>query len=291
MKMTTIEAVAVFEKALLGNNYSPLTIRAYTDDVKQYLTFVQKGRVDWDIPTRLDRTGIVEFINHLAVLKATGVTRFRKLASLRKFFRFLQENEIIYGCPTDTIKSPLKEEKDPPVLQKNEYKALLYEAHDHPRDFAILQLFLQTGIRVGELVGLTMGDIDLENRTLTVHQGKGKKDRTIPLEDQAVAALKRYLKGRGFMPSDETVFLAKNSSSMDVRTVRLLVKKYLKKAGITKRASVHTLRHTFGTHKVDRGMTIPALKELLGHKQMETTYKYVHLAKTTLREQQERTGL
>ena len=78
---------------------------------------------------------------------------------------------------------------------------------------------------------------------------------------------------------------------MDVRTVRLLVKKYLKKAGITKKASVHTLRHTFGTHKVDRGMTIPALQSLLGHKKMETTYKYVHLAKTTLRQQQESTAL
>ena len=289
--MTTTEALAIFEKALDGSNYSPLTIRAYTDDVKQYIAFVQKGRVDWDIPSRLDRTGIVEFINHLAALKTTGVTRFRKLASLRKFFRFLQENSVIYGCPTDTIKSPFKEEKDPPVLQKNEYKALLYEARDHPRDFAILQLFLQTGIRVGELVSLERGELDLENKTLIVRQGKGKKDRTIPLEDQAVAALTGYLKGRGFIPPDETVFLAKNGSSMDVRTVRLLVKKYLKKAGITKKASVHTLRHTFGTHKVDRGMTIPALQSLLGHKKMETTYKYVHLAKTTLRQQQESTAL
>src|SRR3712207_3771579 len=136
-----------------------------------------------------------------------------------------------------------------------------------------------------------MGDIDLENRTLLVRQGKGRKDRTIPLEDQAIAALKRYLKERSPFPPDQPVFLAKNGSSMDVRTVRLLVKKYLRKAGISKKASVHTLRHTFGNHKVDRGMTIPALKELLGHKQMETTYKYVHLAKTTLRQQQESTAL
>ena len=78
---------------------------------------------------------------------------------------------------------------------------------------------------------------------------------------------------------------------MDVCTVRYLVQKYLKQAGIHKKASVHTLRHTFGTHKVDRGMTLPALQELLGHSKMETTYKYVHLAKASLREQQEQTGL
>src|SRR5690242_19160725 len=83
---------ANFEKGLIGSNYSPLTVRAYTDDVRQYLTFVQGRRVDWDNPIRLDRRDIVEFINHLAARHATGVTRFRKLASLRKFFRFLQEN-------------------------------------------------------------------------------------------------------------------------------------------------------------------------------------------------------
>src|SRR6059058_701694 len=99
MQISTTEAVALFEKALYGSNYSPLTIRAYTDDVRQYLTFIQGRRVDWDNPIRLDRRDIVEFINYLGARHATGVTRFRKLASLRKFFRFLQENEIIYGCP------------------------------------------------------------------------------------------------------------------------------------------------------------------------------------------------
>src|SRR3954471_23929142 len=177
MQMTTTEALSLFEKALLGSNYSPLTIRAYTDDVKQFVSFLQTRKVDWDIPTRLARIDIVEYINYLAAQKTTGVTRFRKLASLRKFFHFLQENEIIYGCPTDTIKSPLKEEKDPQVLQKNEYKALLFEARENTRDFAILQTFLQTGIRVGELVSLTLEDVDVQNKALHVRQGKGRKDR------------------------------------------------------------------------------------------------------------------
>src|SRR3954453_19476009 len=168
MQIPTTEAITLFEKALDGSNYSPLTIRAYTDDVKQFITFLQTRKIDWDIPTRLVRIDIVEFINYLAAHKTTGVTRFRKLASLRKFFHFLQENEIIYGCPTDTIKSPLKEERDPHVLQKNEYKALLFEARENTRDFAILQTFLQTGVRVGELARLTIGDVDLENKNLHV---------------------------------------------------------------------------------------------------------------------------
>jgi integrase/recombinase XerD len=291
MHTTTTEVIALFEKALVGSNYSPHTIRAYADDVKQFITFLQTRKVDWDIPTRLVRIDIVEFINYLAAQKATGVTRFRKLASLRKFFRFLQENEIIYGCPTDTIKSPLKEEKDPQVSQKNEYKALLFEARKNTRDFAILQTFLQTGIRVGELARLTIGDVDLENKNLHVRQGKGRKDRSIPLEEQTILVLTKLLKGRVLFPSDEPVFLSRYGTALTVRAIRKMVKKYLKRAGISKKASVHTLRHTFGTHKVDRGMTLPALQELLGHKKMETTYKYVHLAKSSLRQQQENTAL
>src|SRR4051794_18332247 len=213
MQMTTTETITLFEKALYGSNYSLLTIRAYTDDVKQFITFLQTRKVDWDIPTRLVRIDIIEFINYLAAHKATGVIRFRKLASLRKFFHFLQENEIIYGSPTDTIKSPLKEERDPSVLQKNEYKALLFEARDNTRDLAMLQTFLQTGIRVGELVNLTMEDIDLENKTLVVRQGKGKNDRSIPLEEQTINALTRLLKGRSNLMSDVPIFLSRYSTS------------------------------------------------------------------------------
>lgn len=289
--LTTTQAVDLFEQALLGNNYSPRTIRAYRDDLRQFIGWVRSNRVDWDMPVRLTRFDIVEFINHLAAIKTTGVTRVRKLAAIRKFFGFLKENSIIAGNPAETVKGPRKEEKEPNILHKNEYKALLFEAQGNSRDYAIIQVFLQTGLRVGELVNLTLSDIDVENKTLTVRQGKGKRDRTIPLEEQALRALKSYLSERIVGDDSMPVFLAKNETSMDVRTVRYVVQKYLKLAGIRKKASVHTLRHTFGTHKVDKGMTLPALQELLGHRKMETTYKYVHLAQTNLREQQERTGL
>jgi integrase/recombinase XerC len=290
-QLTTTEARALFEKALAGNNYSEATIRAYTDDLGQFIQWVKETRVDWDSPTHFTRIDIVEFLSHLAAKKTTGVTRVRKLAAIRNFLTFLKENSIISGNPAETVKGPLREEKEPPILQQNEYKALLFEASKNIRDYAIMQVFLQTGLRVSELVHMTLSDVDLENKTLLVRQGKGKKDRTIPLEEQAIGALKKYLKERVASHGCTAVFVARNGSSMDVRTVRYLVQKYLKQAGIHKKASVHTLRHTFGTHKVDRGMTLPALQELLGHRKMETTYRYVHLAKASLREQQERTGL
>lgn len=288
--MSTTSVVELFEKALVGANNSPKTIRAYSDDLRQFLSFLKETRVDFDEVNRLSRMDIVEYLNTMASRGLSGVTRVRKLASIRKFFNFLQDNGFLKGNPAHTVKGPIREEKDPAVLFKNEYKALLYEASGDPRDYAILQTFLQTGIRVGELVNLQLEDIDLTNKLLIVRQGKGKKDRSIPLESQAIEALTKYLTIKG-KPDSGYLFLAKNGTSLDVRTVRYMVRKYVLKAGINKKASVHTLRHTFGTHKIDKGMTIPALQELLGHKKMETTYKYVHLAKTTLREQQEATAL
>lgn len=294
IEMTTTQSREIFAQALLGNNYSRYSIRAYTDDLKQFVAWVEKNRVDWDNPTRFTRADIVGFLTHLAGLKATGVTRVRKLAALRKFFTFLKESDVIAGNPALTVKGVIREEKDPEVLYRNEYKALLYEAQSNLRDFAMLQVFLQTGVRVGELAALKVDDVDMENRLLVVRQGKGKRDRVIPVEDQAFKALKAYLKARNARTDIQdfaVLFLAKNGTSLDVRTIRWTVQKYIQKAGIHKKASVHTLRHTFGTHKVDKGMSIPNLQELLGHKKMETTYKYVHLAKTTLRQQQEATAL
>ena len=293
MPLSTSESVQAFTKALVGNNYSDHTVKAYSTDIMQFLEWVEENRVDWNNPLRFSRIDIVEFMNHLASIKETGVTRVRKLAAIRKFFSFMQENNIIQGNPAETVKGAIREEKNPEVLFKNEYKALLYQALGNTRDYAILMVFLQTGIRVSELVNLRVGDIDLENKTLTVRQGKGKKDRSIPLEEQALKAIKDYKKERAgeLIIEEDVFFLAKNGTSLDQRTVRYIVHKYLEQAGVKKKASVHTLRHTYGTHKVDKGMSIPTLKELLGHRKMETTYKYIHLAKTSLRQEQEATAL
>lgn len=292
--MTTTQARTLLLTALTGQNYSPKTIRAYGDDIQQFMEWVAKNRVDWDNPVKLTRVDIEGFMNYLAGHNMTGVTRVRKLAAIRKFFTFMNENSILTANPANTIKGARREHKDPSVLFKNEYKALLFEASGNIRDYAIIMTFLQTGIREGELVNIKMVDLDLENKNLTIKAGKGKKDRNIPLEDQTIAAIKRYLKFRAtelLIIDDEYVFLAKNGTTMNVRTVRHMVTKYMKQAGVKKQASVHTLRHTYGTHKINNGMNIKTLQELMGHNKMETTYKYVHLAQTNLRREQVDTAL
>jgi site-specific recombinase XerD len=276
---------------LQGKNFSSHSLKAYMGDIEQFMERLKKRRVDWDIPYRIQRIDIVEFINFLAAQKASAVTRKRKLASIRGFLKFCKDNQIIFGNPADTVEGPIREERDPAILLKTEYKALLQVAGESTRDFAIVMLFLQSGLRVSELVNLKLTDVDFESREITVRQGKGKKDRVVPLVGQALEALKAYLKVREVSPEYDNVFLARNKTSMDPRTVRYRIHKYYIEAGIKKKASVHTLRHTFSTHQVNNGLPLPQLKEILGHKKLETTYKYVHLVRTNLREGMERGAL
>jgi site-specific recombinase XerD len=293
LPMTTTQSVHLFLRALQGQNYSPKTLRAYGDDLAQFLAWVEKNRVDWDIPTRFSRGDIEGFMQYLAAQHMTGVTRVRKLAAIRKFFAFLEENSILAANPAHTVKGARREEKEPNILYKEQYKALLYEASNNIRDYAIIQTFLQTGIRLGELANVRVDDLDLEHRILTVRQGKGKKDRQIPLVEDAVKALRNYLRYRNteLIVDDEILFLAKNGTSLNVSTVKYTVAKYVKKAGIRKKVSVHTLRHTFGAHKADKNMSLATLQELMGHKKKETTLKYIHLAKTNLRAEMVQTAL
>jgi integrase/recombinase XerC len=291
--MTTTQSLQIFLRALQGQNFSPKTLRAYGDDLAQFLAFVEKNRVDWDSPVRFSRADIEGFMQFLASQRRTGVTRVRKLAAIRKFFTFLEENKILSANPANAVKGARREEKEPNILYKEQYKALLYEASDNIRDYAIIQTFLQTGIRLSELVNLRVDEVDFEHRILTVRQGKGKKDRQIPLVDEAVKALRNYLRYRNteLILDDEVFFLAKNGTSMNVSTVKYLVAKYVKQAGIRKKVSVHTLRHTFGAHKADKHMSLATLQELMGHKKKETTLKYIHLAKTNLRSEMVETAL
>jgi len=287
--MTTTQAIDLFKTALVGNNFSPKTVRAYVDDVRQFTQWLATSRVNADDPKTIGKLDINKFLGHLAQKRTTGKTRYRKVVALKKFFAFLTEHRMIKNNPAADVIPPLKEKRLPHVLKKNEYKALLFEAEKTPRDYAIIQTILQTGLRISEVTNLTVQDIDLINKILTVRQGKGKVDRIIDLLDIAVEALGSYVKVRG-EGSDDKLFLSRNRKGMYVTTVRLAVHKYLKKAGIT-RGAVHTLRHTFGTYKSLNGVPPKILQGIMGHKKLESTLLYVHLVDTEVRQYQRSTPL
>jgi integrase/recombinase XerD len=137
----------------------------------------------------------------------------------------MEENKIISANPANTIKCARREEKEPGILYKEQYKALLYEASDNVRDYAIIMTFLQTGIRLSELANLAIDDVDFEHKILTVRQGKGKKDRHIPLVDEVVKALRNYLRYRNtqLVLDDDIFFLAKNATSLNISSVKYIV--------------------------------------------------------------------
>jgi site-specific recombinase XerD len=293
LDMTLEQGQQVFLNALSGNNFSGESVRAYSADISQFIAFLQSVRVDWNNPKKLERLDIVGFMNRLAGLKRSGTTRARKLASIRHFLKFLKENGIIAGNPAETVIRARKEEKDPTVLFKNEYKALLFEAQGNSRDYAILLTFLKSGIRESELADLQIDDVDFVHDTLRVREGKGKKERTVPLMPELKRALRRYVGDRDHQDNivdEETLFLARNGMSLNPSSIRKLVKKYYTKAGVRK-SGVHTLRHTFSAHNVNNGMPIADLQKVLGHKKKETTLKYIHLAKTNLRQEMVQTAL
>lgn len=266
-----------FIKSLNGRNLSTHTTIAYQTDITQFLAFLTENDVTVASPESITRTHILDYLSHLAGLGRSGVTRARKLAAIREYCRFLVDAESIPFSPAETIGMPKKERKQRVFLRVDEYMRLLNAAAGNSRDYAILQVFLQTGIRVAELVGLTLADIDLDAQTMLIN-GKGNKQRTIPLEKKATQAIKAYLTNRP-RSLDQHLFLNYQENGLSVRGVMDIVEKYRSLAGITKKFSCHSLRHTCATYKAGKGYTPAELQDLLGHEKPETSFIYVHLAR------------
>lgn len=267
-----------FIKELQGKNSSIHTITAYTTDIRQFLKYVRENNLSVQAPTDMTKQDVTDFLSFLSLQGRTGVTRARKLAALKEFFQFLMSSGMITKSPCDTVSMPKRERKQRNYLRPDEYATLLSCAGSHPRDFAILQLFLQTGIRVGELVQLKLSDIDLKEGVLKISSGKGKKQREIDLEKKAISALKNYLSTRQETGSDH-LFLSYQGSGMSDRAVKKLVEKYKRQAGITKHFSCHSLRHTFASYKAEHGVSAFQLQQWLGHASVTTSQIYVHMTR------------
>ncbi len=263
--------------SLSGRNLSGHTATAYRCDLLQFLAFLAENDITVDSPEKITRTHILDYLSHLASLGRSGVTRVRKLAAIREYCKFLIDEKSISLSPAENIIRPKQERKQRVFLRVDEYMRLLNAAAGNSRDYAILQLFLQTGIRVSELVGLTLSDLDLDEGTMLIN-GKGNKQRTIYLEKKATQALRSYLTNRP-RSQDLHVFLNYQGTSLSVQGVSDIVEKFRKLAGITKNISCHSLRHTCATYKASKGYTAVELQDLLGHEKPETSFIYVHMAR------------
>ncbi len=290
-QLTTLEtALEDFTRALEGKNRSAATIRAYRTDVLQFIIWLHENNLVVTTPGQVAKIDITEYLAVLADRRVSGTSRARKVAAIREYFRFCEEHGVVEKSPAATIAIPKKEKKSRNFLQPVEYTKMLSLAAVNVRDFAILQVFLQTGVRVSELVALTVDDVDLAGRVLHVRVGKGMVARSIELEKKAVQAVKNYLAVRPPV-ADDALFLNRDNAPFSERGVRKLVVKYLKAAGITKKASCHSLRHTFATYKAERGVSPYQLRDWLGHASLETTQIYVHMGRQNARRSMEQTSL
>ncbi|MDP9471379.1 MAG: tyrosine-type recombinase/integrase [Chloroflexota bacterium] len=283
-------AIERFLQTQEGRNRSPQTLRAYRSDLTQLATWLRTDNPLLVDPADVTGEDLNAFLADLGRRGLSGVSRARKLAAIREFYRFLTLADVVEQSPVDGVDTPKREKRGRSYLTPEEYNRLLVAAGGHPRDFCILTLFLQTGIRIGELCELRLDDIDLTASTLHVRVGKGMASRTIELEKKAIRSLRTWLSLRDASPSNH-LFLNRDGEPLKEWGVRDLLEKYRVQAGISKRVTPHSLRHTFASAKAQSGVSPFQLKEWLGHARLDTTSIYVHLARQNAKKVMEATSL
>jgi integrase/recombinase XerC len=260
-------------------NASPHTIRAYGDDLRQFVEHLRREVGHEPQPQEVDALLIRGFLSelHRAGLRKTSAAR--KLATLRTFFRFLCREGVLEANPARALLSPRVEKRVPEHLQEDHMAALLDvpgEGLAALRARAMLELLYGTGIRCAELVGLDRDSVDLGERVLRV-VGKGRKERMVPFGRPARAALDAYLAEARKITAGEALFVNARGARISDRYVRTVVAHRVRQVALHRRISPHTLRHSFATHLLERGADLRSIQELLGHANLSTTQRYTHV--------------
>ncbi len=261
-------------------NASRHTIRAYGDDLNQFSDYLEGVLGRAPRPEGVDHVLIRGFLAELHRRGLKKTSSARKLAGLRTFFRFLCREGVLERNPARALQSPRLEKRIPAPLDEAQVEALLDVPGDGVaslRARALLELLYATGIRCAELVGLDVGEVDLEARMVRV-LGKGSKERIVPFGTRARTALRAWLRARlGLRPKTNAVFINLRGGRLSDRSVRALLGRRVRQVSLTRRCSPHTLRHSFATHLLARGADLRAIQELLGHASLSTTQRYTHV--------------
>ena len=294
-------------------NKSPNSVKEYNYDLNMFLKFMKihfklTKETDFkdinikdfyiDTLKKITLDDIHAFVSYLAInQRAKPATRARKISTIRIFFSYLsQKAKLIDNNPAQNLETPKLDKRMPKYLSLDESKKLLNVTMDEndefkERDYAIITLFLNCGLRLSELIGINVNDIDFDEYKMTVI-GKGNKERTIYLNKACIHAIQEYIKVRpteglkhDSKASNKALFLSKRKERISKRTVQYIVEKELRKAGLdTSKYSTHKLRHTAATLMYQYGnVDIRALQELLGHESISTTEIYTHVSNEQVR--------
>ncbi len=286
----------------LNRHVSPHTVRAYDSDITQYLAWVagdQQRKMSELTPADLDLTSVRA---HLADLNKAGKARSsvaRKLSALRTFVKYLRREELIEHDPTATAVAPRRDQTIPTHLSEPEMARLIETPSTADplgrRDRAILELFYASGLRLSELVGINLEDLNLPGRMVRV-MGKGGKQRLLPFNQSALAALRAWMADRAIMLAgrsrrtvavrrpvarrpkvEDPLFLNARGTRLTGRSVDRMLRRYVALCSTRLGISPHALRHSFATHLLQRGADLRAIQELLGHSRLSTTQRYTHV--------------
>ncbi len=262
-------------------NASPHTLDAYRRDLLQFYEHMQEAGVPF---SRIDNMVIRSYLARLYHKEEKKSTIARKLAALRSFFQFCMQKKWLKDNPAKVVATPKQDKPVPSFLSEEEMASLL----DVPdtrrpldlRDKALLEMLYATGLRVSELVGLDLEDINFEERLLRV-RGKGKKERLVPYGRAAEDSLQAYFRVRPSLAQgrigDTAVFLNYRGERLSTRSVQRIVRACIRQTALKRRISPHSLRHSFASHLLSRGADLRSIQELLGHASLATTQKYTHL--------------
>ena len=272
---------------------SPNTLVAYRSDLAQLIEYLKTSCFNgngggWE---GVDEDMMSQYLLHLHALEYSDTTRARKVASSKSLFNFLVDEGIVTRDPTENISSPRIGRSLPDTLSVDEVDSLLVsaskqETSDGMRDRAMFELLYASGLRVTELVSLNIADLDLEQGTVRC-LGKGSKERLIPVHSGAVAILRRYIDEArpSFIKNttERALFMNRRGQRLSRQGFWLILKAQSKRAGITKKITPHTLRHSFATHLLQGGAPLRHVQELLGHSSITTTQVYTHLTSEHVR--------
>ena len=293
-----------FLQHLRRRDVSRHTVTAYENDVATFLAHTAEIRqkpIDELTPADVDAFAIRAFLGELHKQRISATSSARKLSALRTFVKFLRREDLIEDDPSSLVAAPKRPETIPSHLTIDEMNKLL-EMPDSStplgrRDRAILELFYASGLRLSELVGLGIEDVNLSSRMVRV-MGKGKKERLVPFNSSTAEALRAWLKDRATplrvqspRPKAQSparrgvsapLFLNYRGGRLSTRSVDRLVRRYVAFCGAKFGISPHALRHSFATHLLANGADLRAIQELLGHARLSTTQRYTHVNATQL---------
>lgn len=261
---------------------SEKTIDVYVRDISEFEKFNRKSSFN-----KLARTHIREFLCFLAKKNNQPITRRRKLTAIKSFYNFLENENLIKNNPVKNIPSPKVETKEPNYLTEREVKKLWQAVKNDKSKFRernkiMVRILIETGIRLKELTGLDVGDTNTKERIIKIRR-KGNKEQSLPVNSELNLMLRRFIKNHKL---DDPLFISNRNKRITNRRAGMTVQKFIKLAKIEKpNISVHSLRHSFCSRLLEKGVNLKTIQILAGHKNISTTERYLHIAKSRLRKE------